>query len=55
MRISTVLTRARRSNTALALNPLPASKVLSDPLEIAELDKHNLAQRIEEASCSASS
>jgi hypothetical protein len=41
MKISTVLTRARRSNTALALDPLPASKVLSDPLKIAELDKHN--------------
>jgi hypothetical protein len=41
MRASTVLTRARRSQTALALDPLPASKVQSDPPEIAEFDKHN--------------
>ena len=40
--ISTVLTRARRSQAALALDPLPASKVHSDPLQIAELDKDNL-------------
>jgi hypothetical protein len=41
MRASTVLTRARRSQAALALDPLPASKVQSDPPEIAEFDKHN--------------
>jgi hypothetical protein len=40
--VSTGLTRARRSQAALALDPIPASKVHSDPLEIAELDKHNL-------------
>ena len=39
--VSTGLTRARRSQAALALDPIPASKVQSDPLEIAELDKHN--------------
>ncbi|MGI9073139.1 MAG: hypothetical protein ACR2JB_17940, partial [Bryobacteraceae bacterium] len=37
----TGLTRARRSAAALALDPIPASKVLSDPLEFAEFDKHN--------------
>jgi hypothetical protein len=42
MKISTELTRARRSAAALALDPIPASKVQSDPLEIAEFDKHNL-------------
>jgi hypothetical protein len=41
MTTSTGLTRARRSQAALALDPLPASKVQSDPHEIAELDKHN--------------
>jgi hypothetical protein len=41
MRVSTELTRARRSQAALALDPIPASKVQSDPLEFAELDKHN--------------
>jgi hypothetical protein len=41
MKISTELTRARRSAAALALDPIPASKVQSDPLEIAEFDKHN--------------
>ena len=41
MTVSTGLTRARRSKAALALDPIPASKVQSDPLEIAELDKHN--------------
>jgi hypothetical protein len=41
MKISTVLTRARRSQAALALDPLPASKVQSDPPEIAEFDMHN--------------
>jgi hypothetical protein len=44
MKISTGLTRARRSAAALALDPIPASKVKSDPLEIAELDKHNSAK-----------
>jgi hypothetical protein len=39
--VSTGLTRARRSQAALALDPIPASKVQSDPLEFAELDKHN--------------
>lgn len=38
---STRLTRARRSQAAPALDPIPASKVQSDPLEIAELDKRN--------------
>lgn len=38
---STGLTRARRSTAALALNPLPASKVQQRPLEIAECDQHN--------------
>jgi hypothetical protein len=41
MKVSTVLTRARRSIAALALDPIPASKVQSAPHEIAELDKHN--------------
>ena len=41
MMVSTGLTRARRSNAALALDPLPASKAQSDPLQIAEFDKHN--------------
>jgi hypothetical protein len=36
---STGLTRARRSQAALALDPIPASKVQSDPLEIAELPR----------------
>jgi hypothetical protein len=39
--VSTGLTRARRSQAALALDPIPASKVQSVPLEFAELDKHN--------------
>jgi hypothetical protein len=39
--VSTGLARARRSQAALALDPIPASKAQSDPLEIAELDKHN--------------
>ncbi len=39
--VSTGLTRARRSLAALALDPIPASKVQSVPLEFAELDKHN--------------
>src|SRR5947209_13261330 len=39
--VSTRLTRARRSSPALALDPLPASKVQSHPLQIAELDTHN--------------
>ncbi len=43
MKVSTGLTRARRFQAALALVPIPASKVLSAPLEIAELDKHNCA------------
>jgi hypothetical protein len=30
---STVLTRARRSQAALALDPIPASKVQPDPLQ----------------------
>jgi hypothetical protein len=40
--VSTELTRARRSQATLALDPIPASKAQSDPLKIAELDKHNL-------------
>ena len=39
--VSTVLTRARRSTAAFAVNTLPASKVQFRPLEIAEFDKHN--------------
>jgi hypothetical protein len=39
--VSTGLTRARRSQAALALDPIPASKVQSVPLEFAELDKDN--------------
>jgi len=39
--VSTGLTKARRSQAALALDPIPASKVQSVPLEFAELDKHN--------------
>jgi len=39
--VSTELTKARRSQAALALDPIPASKAHSDPLKIAELDKHN--------------
>jgi hypothetical protein len=37
--VSTGLTRARRFQAALALDPLPASKVQSDPLEFAELPR----------------
>jgi hypothetical protein len=37
--ISTALTRARRSQAALALDPIPASKVQSVPLEFAELPR----------------
>ena len=46
--ISTGLTRARRFQAALALDPIPASKVQSAPLQFAELDKHNrsLAVRV---------
>jgi hypothetical protein len=40
---STGLTRASRSQAALVLEPIPASKVQSVPLEFAELDKHNSA------------
>jgi hypothetical protein len=40
---STVLTRARRSQAALALDPIPASKAQSDPLQFAEIDKHNFS------------
>ena len=43
MTVSTALTGARRSTAALALDPLPASKVQLCPLQFAELDKHNLA------------
>src|SRR6476619_2947722 len=43
--VSTVLTRARRSNAALALDPLPASKVQPDPRQFAELDTHNSKTR----------
>jgi len=38
---STGLTRARRSQAALALDPIPASKVHSAPPAFAEFDKHN--------------
>jgi hypothetical protein len=44
MKVYTVLTRARRSAAALALDPIPASKAHSDPLEFAEFDKHNSCQ-----------
>jgi hypothetical protein len=43
VKISTGLTRARRSPAALALGPIPASEVQSEPSQFAELDKHNLA------------
>ena len=39
--VSTGLTRAKRSQAALALAPLPASKVQSVPHQFAEFDKHN--------------
>jgi len=39
---STGLTRARRFQAALALDPLPASKVQSDLRQFAELDKYNI-------------
>jgi hypothetical protein len=42
--VSTGLTRARRSQAALALDLIPASKVQPVPHEIAELDKHNLSR-----------
>ncbi len=45
MTVSTGLTRERRSQAALALDPLPASKVQSDPRTIAEFDKHNFRER----------
>jgi hypothetical protein len=41
--VSTGLTRARRFQAALALDPLPASKVQSGPLEFADIDKHNIS------------
>jgi hypothetical protein len=37
VRVSTVLTTARRSNAALALDPLPASKAQSDPTNLQNL------------------
>ena len=39
--VSTGLTRARRFEAALALDPIPASKVQSAPRQFAELDTHN--------------
>jgi hypothetical protein len=39
--VSTGLTRARRFQAALALDPLPASKVQCAPREFADIDKHN--------------
>ena len=39
--VSTGLTRARRFQAALALDPIPASKVQSAPRQFAELDTHN--------------
>jgi hypothetical protein len=36
---STGLSRARRSQAALALDPIPASKLQSVPLEFAELPR----------------
>jgi hypothetical protein len=39
--VSTGLTRAGRFQAALALDPLPASKVQCAPLEFADIDKHN--------------
>jgi len=44
--VSTGLTRARRSQTALDLDPLPASKVQSDPHLFAEIDKRNCNRRL---------
>ena len=44
--VSTGLSRATRSQAALALDPLPASKVQCVPLEIAEIDKHNISRRM---------
>ena len=42
MKVSTVLTRARRSAAALALEPHPGSKSqIMTHAQIAELDKHN--------------
>jgi len=43
--VSTGLSRARRSQAALALDPLPASKVQSAPLQFAELDRHNTPEQ----------
>ncbi len=39
MTVSTGLTRATRSQAALALDPIPASKVQPDPHQIAELPR----------------
>jgi hypothetical protein len=44
--ISTWLSRARRFQAALALHPLPASKVQCAPLEFADIDKHNNQRRL---------
>jgi hypothetical protein len=44
MTISTLLTRGRRFQAALPLDPIPASKVQSGPPEFAELDTHNYSQ-----------
>jgi hypothetical protein len=41
MTISTLPTRGRRFQAALPLDPIPASKVQSGPLQFAELDRHN--------------
>jgi hypothetical protein len=42
VKVSTVLTRARRSAAALALEPHPGSKgQIMTHAQIAELDKHN--------------
>jgi len=40
--VSTGLTRARRSQAALVLDPLPASKVQSDPHELRNLTSTTL-------------
>ena len=45
MIVSTRLTRVRRSQAALALDPLPASKVQSGPLKFPDIDKHNRSNR----------
>ena len=50
--ISTGLTRARRSQAALALDPIPAQKAKMAHIQFAEFDKHNsLAFAADAATC----